>query len=76
MPYEKNAQLFINKEISLYKLKKLFNEALECFNEAIKINPLNYRVWFNKGATLGKLWQYNEAVDCFDKTLKINKKLK
>ena len=37
MPYEKNAQFFINKEISLYKLKK-FNEAIECFDEAIKIN--------------------------------------
>ena len=75
MPYEKNAQFFINKEISLYKLKK-FNEALECFNEAIKINPLNYRVWSNKGVTLGKLDHYDKAMECYDKASKINKKLK
>jgi len=75
MSYEKNAQFFINEGISLYNLKK-FNEALECSDEAIKINPSYDIAWYNKGVALDKLDHYDKAMECYDKASKINKKLK
>ena len=75
MSYEKNAQFFINEGISLYNLKK-FNEALECFDEAIKINPQFEDAQSDKGVALGKLDHYDKAMECYDKASKINKKLK
>jgi tetratricopeptide (TPR) repeat protein len=75
MSFEKNTQFFTNKGISLYNLKK-FIEAIECFDEAIKINTSYYRAWCNKGIALGSLGQHDEAIECFDEASKINKTLK
>nr|MBC8390857.1 tetratricopeptide repeat protein [Actinomycetota bacterium] len=65
---EKNIQFLISKGISLYKLKK-FSEAVDYFNEAIKINPLYCTAWCNKGVVLDKLGQHNEALDCFNEAI-------
>ena len=71
MSYEKNTQFLIGEGIYLYKQKK-YSEAVDCFDKAIKINPLYYTAWCNKGVALDKLGKYSEAVDCFDKAIKIN----
>jgi Flp pilus assembly protein TadD len=51
-----------------------YNEAVECFNKALEIDPKNGMIWTNKGLAVHKLGKYNEAVECFNKALEINPK--
>ena len=48
------------------------NEAVKCYDEAIKINPDVAAAWSNKGIALGNLGKYDEAVKCYDEAIKIN----
>jgi tetratricopeptide (TPR) repeat protein len=50
----------------------LFSEAIECFDNAIKIDPTNKIALTNKGAALGNLGKNEEALECFNETLKID----
>ena len=49
-----------------------FNKALECFENAISLNPNFHKVWYNKGLVLAILDRYKEAIKCYDKALEIN----
>lgn len=51
-------------------------KAIEAFDKALKINPLNVAAWTNKGASLTDLGRYLEAIECFDAVLEINSKNK
>jgi tetratricopeptide (TPR) repeat protein len=48
-------------------------EALSCFDEAIRLNPDFAEAWYDKGATLGKLGQHGEALSCFDEAIRLNR---
>lgn len=61
---------WLAKGVEFYQKGK-YTEALECYDRAIEIEPLDARAWHNKAATLGKLGKYKEAVKCEDKVLKI-----
>jgi tetratricopeptide (TPR) repeat protein len=60
-----------NKGVVLTKLGK-YNEALECFDNALKLNPGVSNTWLNRGITLVKLNEYEEAMDCFDRALQLD----
>jgi tetratricopeptide (TPR) repeat protein len=47
------------------------HNALSYFDNAIKLDPLNYYAWVNKGLILKKLDQRNEALLCYDRAIKI-----
>jgi len=49
-----------------------YDKANYWYDEAIKKDPNNGDVWFNKGFTLIKLGKYKKAVSCFDIYLKID----
>ena len=49
-----------------------YNEAINCFDKALKINPSYARAWNNKGIVLAKLGKYNEAITYYDRALDIN----
>lgn len=49
-------------------------KAMECFDKAIDIDPLNYLAWSNKGLILKKLERGEDAVLCYDKAIEINPK--
>lgn len=55
------------------KLSKLgkFEEAIECYDKAIEINPNFFLAWGNKGLALFNLKRYEEAMECFDKIIDI-----
>lgn len=57
--------------IGLIEFGKL-DEAIQCFDEIIKINPDDSQAWYNKGATLELLEKYREAIECFDQVHRIN----
>lgn len=46
---------FLDKGRALYHLHKL-EDALECLDSAVKINPDNAKAWMYKGITLYKMW--------------------
>jgi tetratricopeptide (TPR) repeat protein len=44
---------------------------LDYFNRAIKLNPLNYVAWTNKGLILKKLNQRENAISCYNRAITI-----
>lgn len=68
---EKDAPAWINEGEGLFVQKK-YDEAIRCFNEAIRLNPSYELAWNNKGTALYMLKRYKEAIKCFDEVLKIN----
>jgi len=48
------------------------NEALECFENALKLNPKNFKAWKGKGEILEKSPDYLHAYICYKKWLSTN----
>ena len=68
---EKDAYAWNNEGKALYEQKR-YDEAIQCFNKAIELNPSYELAWNNKGTALYMLKRYKEAIKCFDEVLKIN----
>ena len=60
-----------NKGIALTKQGKL-NEAIECYDKVIEINPEDEKAWNNKGITLAEQEKFNKAIECYNKVIEIN----
>jgi tetratricopeptide (TPR) repeat protein len=60
-----------NEGWRLYKQGR-YEEAIQCFNKTLEINPQYTDAWINKGASLSNLGRYEEALQCFNKALEIN----
>lgn len=52
--------------------KRNYEEAMKCYDKAIKINPEDNKAYFNKGNALNALDKHEEAIECYDKAIKIN----
>ena len=48
-----------------------YDEALECFNKILSLDPKNTHAWNQKGVALRSLGRYDEAIECFNKALEI-----
>jgi tetratricopeptide (TPR) repeat protein len=55
-----------------FEMQHCYDEALRCFDEALKINPQCAEAWFGKGELFYNCHGFEEAVECFDKALAIN----
>ena len=62
---------WVTKGNSLSQLER-HEEAIECYDKAIRIDPENYDAWFNKGNSLVKLERHEEAIECYDKAIRID----
>ena len=62
---------YTQKGINLVKTKQ-YEDALECFNKAIKLTPQKSSLHFRKGSVLLRLKRYEEAINEYDKALEIN----
>jgi len=58
------------KGIALYNLKR-YEEALQCYDKAIQLEPNSTEYWSNKGLAFFKLSRYDEALPCFDKATQL-----
>jgi len=59
------------KGIALTNSNRL-QEAIQCYDKALKIDPKDAAAWFLKGAVLNKLNRYQEALQCCDRALEID----
>jgi tetratricopeptide (TPR) repeat protein len=55
-----------------YFYKKEYDKAIECYDNAIEINPKTAYTWDQKSWTLVKLGRYDEAIKCCDKALELD----
>ncbi len=69
---ENNLEIeWYKKGVELNKLGK-YNDAIESYKKAIKINPRNEKTWNNIGSVFFKLKMYPDAVESYKKALKID----
>lgn len=64
---------WFRKGNSLYEAKR-FEEAIHCYDQAVKFDPSNVRIWNNRGLSFDGLGQREEAIFCYTKALEINPK--
>ena len=62
---------FLNNGAKLLNKGK-YEDSLECFNKALKLDPNYANAWYNKGFTLFNIGNYPDANECFDKFLEID----
>jgi len=48
-----------------------YDEALECFDKVLSLDPKNTHAWNQKGVALRSLGRYDEAIECFNRSLEI-----
>jgi len=60
-----------SKGVSLNNLG-LYNEAIGCFDRALKLGPQDSRIWDNKGVSLFNLGRYDDAIRCYDKAIELD----
>ena len=51
---------------------KNYQDAKNCYNKAIDINPKHTNSYYNLGLLLHEIKNYKEAIGCFEKTLEID----
>ena len=61
-------RMLLGKGQSLLNLDQA-EEALACFDEALKLDPQNTEALVKKGAALERLRKLDEAVDCYDRAI-------
>jgi len=72
VPFELPPDLeLLRKGFTFLNLSK-YSEAMEYFDEMLKIAPENYEAWNDKGVCLSRLGDYGGAVKCFEKALELN----
>lgn len=69
-----DAEDLIEQGMSLHENGKL-EDAIECYDMAIDIDPLSYPAWELKGLALKGLNDYEGAIDCFDQAINIDPSL-
>lgn len=69
-PYTR-CQYWLDEGLKLKKLKK-FTEAIQCFDEVLKINHQDPEAWYQKGLALNASDKDTEAMECYDHALDFN----
>ena len=65
-----SAEVWFNKGVDLYEQGK-YEDALECFDKAIELDPDFSDAWYNKGLVLQYLGREEEAQKCYEEAEKI-----
>jgi tetratricopeptide (TPR) repeat protein len=67
-----DANYWFEKGCNIVAIDGSLDEALTCFENAIKFNPVDDGAWYMKGVALSGLERYNESLTCLDTAIKIN----
>ena len=60
-----------NKGVALGCQDK-YDEAINAYNEAIRLNPNDTASWINKGNALCMQDKYNEAIKCYEEVIRLD----
>jgi len=60
-----------NKGYSLYEMGK-YEEALECYDRAIEIDPTSLDAWLCRGYTLQEMKKYEDAISSYSKAIELD----
>ena len=71
--YPKDSGAWAHKGLSLGKLGR-HEEAIQCYDKALELDPKASWAWSNKGWSLGELGRHEEAIQCCDKALELDPK--
>ncbi len=55
-----------------HQLKSEYKEAIECYKNAIKIEPNHVRALNGNGAVFHALGDYKAAIECYNQAIKID----
>ena len=73
--YKDVPDYYFKKALALEKLGK-YEEAIECYDKILEIDPRALNAYHNKGVALEKLGRHEEAEKCFAKVKKVEAKRK
>ncbi|MDL5504086.1 MAG: tetratricopeptide repeat protein, partial [Candidatus Methanoperedens sp.] len=62
---------WINKGNTLVE-SGMYQEAIQCYDKALEINPVMADVWNNKALAMARIAKYEEAVTCYNKAIDLN----
>lgn len=68
----KDANYWIEKGCNIMAVDEPLDDAILCFENAIKFDPNDPDAWYMKGVALNGFKRYNEALTCFDTAIKLN----
>jgi len=68
---QQTAEEWFYKGVDLYDQGN-YDEAIKCYDEAIKLNPQYAEAWSSKGNALVNQGDYDEAIKCYDEAIKLN----
>lgn len=68
---ELKARDWTNKSYSLHKLGR-FQEAVDCLDKALELDPRDVAAWTNRGNSLNSLGRYDEAVLSLNQALELD----
>ncbi len=64
-------KIWYEKGISLFNLKR-YDEVIECFKKALKLNPENHKLWLKLGNVFAKNGRFSDEIQSYDKALEYN----
>gem|GEM_PF-2316659 len=68
------ARAWLSKGNFLHRVERKEDEAVKCYEEAIKRGPRIPQAWYNIGAIHAAKKNYDEALRCFDESTKLDEK--
>ena len=60
-----------DKALEYYRARD-YDQAIECFNKAVELNPNFYNALSNLGSLYNRIANYDKAVECLNKSIEIN----
>ena len=73
-PIPDSSRSWRNKGKALYRMG-VYNEAIACHNQSLRLDPDCPSTWINKGKALYALGELEEAISCLDRALRLLRRL-
>ena len=76
IPFEEGSAEYLNEMGLLHQQNANFNHAIQCYSQALKINPEFKYAWFNMATSLTHVGRREEAINSYDKALENDQQYK
>ncbi len=68
----KSANAWLKRGIECYYKYANHQEAIQCFDRVLELEPMNGQAWNSRGVCLKELGRYEEALQCFERVIDSN----